>query len=45
MRTYVWLSGVLFALVVLVVTAGMSAWAWRLFTGPQATVGSASNRS
>jgi hypothetical protein len=70
MRTYVQLSGVLFALValghlvrvlarwplliagyplpalaslvVLVVTAAMSVWAWRLLTGPPATVESAS---
>jgi hypothetical protein len=68
MRTYVQLSGILFALVavahlvrvlarwplliagyplpalaslvVLVVTAGLSVWAWRLLTGPQ-TPGSA----
>jgi hypothetical protein len=30
------------SLVVLVVAAGMSVWAWRLLTGPQATVESAS---
>lgn len=30
------------SLAVLVVTAGMSVWAWRLLTGPQATVESAS---
>jgi hypothetical protein len=70
MRTYLQLSGVLFALValghlvrvlarwplliagyplpalaslgVLLVTAAMSVWAWRLLTGPAATVDSAS---
>jgi hypothetical protein len=32
------------SLVVLVVTGGMSVWAWRLLTGPQGTTESASKR-